>query len=318
MPYSFLDLAYDVLKQSDRPLTYQEAWDAASSMGLAARVKTGGKTPWASLGSRLYVDVRDNPSSKFIAVGKRPARFFLLERQSELPKDAAVRLEAEEAKRPEQAPPYLERDLHPLLTYHCYANPSFNRGRSIYTKTIHHQKSQKPGYSEWLYPDMVGFYLPLEDWSPAVIEFNRLSDNNSLRLYSFEIKRSLTKANYREAYFQAVSNSSWAHEGYLVAAQIVQDDELLSELGRLASAFGIGVLHLDPTEFDGSSIIYPARVRSGLDWETTNKLCEQNEDFRKFLEDVRIVFEAKKVFKSEYDEILPDPEKYIAEKLKAP
>jgi hypothetical protein len=71
---------------------------------------------------------------------------------------------------------------------------------------------------------MVGFYLPLDDWRPDVIGFNRLSDNNSLRLFSFEMKKNLIKANYREAYFQAVSNSSWAHEGYLVAADILQDD----------------------------------------------------------------------------------------------
>ena len=98
---------------------------------------------------------------------------------------------------------------------------------------------------------MVGFYLPLDDWRPDVIEFNRLSNNNSLRLFSFEIKKSLNKGNYREAYFQAVSNSSWAHEGYLVAAHILQDDEFLAELERLASSFGIGIIHLDPSDIDG-------------------------------------------------------------------
>ncbi|HCU35845.1 MAG TPA: hypothetical protein DGT21_10435 [Armatimonadetes bacterium] len=317
MAYSFLDLAYEVLKESDKPLTYQEIWDTASNASLTAKLKTSGKTPWASLGSRLYVDIRETPDSRFVGVGKRPMRFFLAERKAELPQDAALRIEAEEAKKPDKAPHYLERDLHPLLTYHCYANPAFNRGRSIYSKTIRHQKSQKPGYSEWVYPDMVGFYLPLDDWTPDVIEFNRLSDNNSLRLFSFEIKRSLTKANYREAYFQAVSNSSWAHEGYLVAAQVVQDDELLTELDRLASSFGIGILHLDPVDLGGSSIIYPARVRGDLDWETINKLCEQNPDFAKFLQDVKIDFESKRIHRAEYDDIIQDPEKYVVEKLKA-
>ena len=110
---------------------------------------------------------------------------------------------------------------------------------------MYHEKSKKAGYNEWIHPDMVGFYLPLDDWRPDVIELNRLSDNNSLRLFSFELKRSLTKGNYREAFFQAVSNSSWAHEGYLVAAEILQDDEFLSELERLSLSFGIGIIHLD-------------------------------------------------------------------------
>jgi hypothetical protein len=162
----------------------------------------------------------------------------------------------------------------------------------------------------------MGFYLPLEDWSPDLIELNKLSDNNTLRLFSFEIKKSLTKANYREAYFQAVSNSSWAHEGYLVATDILQDDEFLSEMERLTSSFGIGIIKLDPLDIDGSAILYPARIKNTLDWEAMNKLCEQNPDFKKFLQDVKIDFESKRVHRAEYDEVVKDIYKYILEKLK--
>jgi hypothetical protein len=316
MSYSFLDLAYDVLKQATKPLTYQEAWQLAQEMGLAAKLDTSGKTPWHSLGARLYVDVRDNADSKFIKVGNRPARFFLKQRKAELPPDAVTKLEKEEGKKAEKKTPYHERDLHPLLTYFAYANPSFNRGRSIFTKTILHERSTRSGYSEWIHPDMVGFYLPLDDWRPDVIEFNRLSDNNSLRLFSFEIKKSLTKGNYREAYFQAVSNSSWAHEGYLVATGILQDDDFLAELERLASSFGIGIIHLDLEDIDDSRILYPARLRDALDWETINKLCDQNPDFAKFLQDVKINVESKRIFRSEYDEVITDVTKYIKDRLK--
>lgn len=203
-----------------------------------------------------------------------------------------------------------------MLTYFAYANPSFNRGRSILTKTIFHEKSTRPGYNEWIHPDVVGFYLPLDDWKPDVIDFNRICDNNSLKLFSFELKRSLTKGNYREAYFQAVSNSSWAHEGYLVAADILQDDEFLSELERLASSFGIGIIHLDPKDIDGSTILYPAKIKTALDWETINKLCEQNSDFEKFLQDVKIDFNSRKVHRSEYDVVVKDIAQYIKDKLK--
>jgi uncharacterized protein len=316
MSYSFLDLASDVLKQSPKPLTYQEIWQVAHEKGIAGKIGSSGKTPWQSLGARLYVEVRDNDASEFIKVGKRPVRFFLKEREAELPADVAGKIEKEDIKKGEKKTGFQERDLHPLLTYFAFANPSFNRGRSILTKTIHHEKSSKSGYNEWIHPDMVGFYLPLEDWHPDVIEFNRLSDNNSLKLFSFELKKSLTKGNYRESYFQAVSNSSWAHEGYLVAADILQDDDFLSELERLSSSFGIGIIHLNPYDFDGSVVLYPARVRPYLDWETINKLCEQNVEFERFLQDVKIDFESKRVHRAEYDEVVKDIGDYIEKRLK--
>ncbi len=316
MSYSFLDLAYEVLKEAPGPMVYQEIWQVANGKGIASKLGTVGKTPWQSLGSRLYVEVRDNDDSRFIKVGSRPTRFFLKSRSAELPPDASWPLEKVEGKKTEKRTEYHERDLHPLLTYYVYANPSFNRGRSILTKTILHENSKRSGYNEWIHPDVVGFYMPLEDWRPNVIEFNRLSDNNSLRLFSFEIKKALTKANYRESYFQAVSNSSWAHEGYLVAADILQDDDFLAELERLASSFGIGIVQLDPSDIDGSRILYPARFRESLDWETINKLCEQNPDFEKFLQDVKIDFESRRVHRAEYDEVRKDIPKYIRDKMK--
>ena len=316
MGYSYLDLAADVLKTAPQPLTYQEIWTEAKASGISNKIKTSGKTPWQTLGAQLYVEARDNPSSVFIKVGKRPARFFLRNRQSEVSDNLVAKLEEPQPKKPSEASKYKERDIHPLLAYFAYANPSFNRGRSIYTKTIYHEKSAKQGYNEWIHPDMVGFYLPIEDWRPGVIEFNRLSDNNSIRLFSFEIKKALNKGNYREAYFQAVSNSSWAHEGYLVAAEILQDDDFLAELERLAASFGIGIIQLDLSDIDASSVLYPARVRGSLDWETINKLCEQNRDFEKFVDDVKIDFESKRIHKSEYDDVIKNPAQYIQEKLK--
>ena len=90
----------------------------------------------------------------------------------------------------------------------------------------------------------VGFSIPLDDWSADVINFNELSDRNALMVFSFEIKRRLTKSNYRESFFQAVSNSSWAHQGFLDTAKIDEDDDLLAELSGLASSSGIGIIQL--------------------------------------------------------------------------
>ena len=84
MGYSFLDLAYEVLKKASKPMIYQEIWQVAKEKRLALKLESSGKTPWQSLGARLYVDVRDNEDSKFIKVGRRPTRFFLKDRQGEL------------------------------------------------------------------------------------------------------------------------------------------------------------------------------------------------------------------------------------------
>jgi len=137
-----------------------------------------------------------------------------------------------------------------------------------------------------------------------------------LHLYSFEIKKTLNKSNYRESFFQAVSNSSWAHEGYLVTAEIDEDDELQAEVKRLSSSFGIGIIILDLSDIDSSYVLYPAKLHDSLDWETINKLCEQNLDFKTFLNDVKIDFEGEKIHDKEYDEVKNDIETYIQDVLK--
>lgn len=64
------------------------------------------------------------------------------------------------------------------------------------------------------------------------------------------------------------------------------------------------------------AILYPARRREALDWETINKLCDQNSDFEKFIQDVKIDFDGKRIHRAEYDSVVKDPAQYIAEKLK--
>jgi hypothetical protein len=54
---------------------------------------------------------------------------------------------------------YLEKDLHPFLAYYA----SFYL--KAYTKTIQHSRSNKREFGEWIRPDMVGLYFPVEDWT---------------------------------------------------------------------------------------------------------------------------------------------------------
>jgi hypothetical protein len=312
-----LEFAYEVLKKSEVPLIYQDIWKKGNELNLVKMLETSGKTPWQTVGARLFVEVRDNPDSKFIKVGKRPAKFFLKEKKHLVTDNMLFDLEKDIIKETKtDVPKYNERELHPIVSYFAYSNTQFNRGKAILTKTIFHEKSRKEGLNEWIHPDMVGVYIPIEDWSSEIIELNSLTNSNAISIYSFELKKKLDRSNYREYFFQAVSNSSWANEGYLVAAYIKEDDELLTELERLSVSFGIGIIQLDLDDIDSSQVLYHAKYKKGLDWETMNKLADLNVNFSKFLQDVKIDFESKRIHKAEYDSIIEDPEKYIIENIK--
>jgi uncharacterized protein len=113
----------------------------------------------------------------------------------------------------------------------------------------------------------------------------------------------LNFGNLRESFFQTVSNSSWANEGYLVASKISNDIDFMDELTRLSTSFGIGVIELSLEDPHSSKILLPAKYRDSLDWETINKLT-MNNDFKEFLSRVKIDISSKKIHKKEYDSVL--------------
>lgn len=291
---TFLELAEKVLKEVQRPLSQEEIWQIAQEKGYADQVGSKGKTPWATIGARLYVDIRDNPNSKFTKIGQRPTRFALKEFAG------AETTFAEEPIVPTRATKhnYCERDLHAFLTYFAYTY------QEIYTKTIYHESSSKDRYAQWLHPDMVGVYFPLHKWKLEVLEIAREVGSLMVKLYSYEIKRELTFSNLREAFFQAVSNSSWAHQGYIVAAEIAHDEEFRDELERLSSSFGIGVIKLDIHNPDDSVILIPAREKEFVDINTMNRLAAINPDFRGFLKGIKNDLTSREIRKERYDRVL--------------
>jgi hypothetical protein len=151
---------------------------------------------------------------------------------------------------------------------------------------------------------MVGCYFPIDDWSPDVVELSTAIGNIAVKLYSFEIKKELSFGNIREAFFQAVSNSSWAHEGYLVAATVSPDDDFRTELRRLTTSFGIGVIQINIEDPDSSEILFPAESKEYLDWDMINKLTSMNKDFKVFIKRVKNDISSKEVRKEEYDKVL--------------
>jgi hypothetical protein len=76
--YTFIDLIKDVFEEVKVPLTPEEVWEKAQELSLDKKLGSNGKTPWATLGARLYVDIKENgDASTFVQVSKRPARFLL-------------------------------------------------------------------------------------------------------------------------------------------------------------------------------------------------------------------------------------------------
>ncbi len=291
---SFVQLAQKVLAENSIPMSSEEIWKYAEDKNYVTDLNSLGKTPSATLGARLYVSIKEGENSLFLATGERPKRFYL----KSMAGNINLKLQDQKAaviKKSEKS--YLEKDLHPFVAY--YANLYLK----AYCKTINHSKSEKSKFGEWLHPDMVGCYFPIEDWSSAAIELSQALGAANVRLYSFELKRELSFSNLREAFFQAVSNSSWAHEGYLCAAEISQDEDFISELKRLSGSFGIGILKIDIKDPDASEIIFPARLKESLDWESVNKLCI-NEDIKEFLARIRIDLTSKEIRKEKYDLIL--------------
>lgn len=176
-----------------------------------------------------------------------------------------------------------ERELHPFLVYYLA------KKMNIHAKTVYHEVSTKrgKGKSEWLHPDIVGFDLPVAKWDEKVLELCKEFSLNRATIYSFEIKKTITLESLREQFFQAVSNSSWANEGYLVGVDIdTENKELMQEISRLSSAFSIGVIKLNLINPDNSKVIVPSRRKETLDGETMNKLFTINNDFREFVQTV--------------------------------
>jgi hypothetical protein len=306
---TFLGLAEQILNEEKKPLSPSEIWKIAVAKGYDKQLETKGKTPDASLYSVIFTNTRDNPDTVFVKIGERPARYFLKDLVVGT-KDLEKAITAADDTAPELYE-YAEADLHPFLAY--YAHLYFK----AHTKTIRHTTSKKKEFGEWVHPDVIAVYYAVEEWKPSVLHLSAATGNAAVKLYSFEIKKSLSFANLREAFFQAVSNSSWAQEGYLVAADISADEDFRAELRRLSASFGIGVIRIALDDPDSSEVLFPARVRESIDWDTVNKLT-MNKDVEDLLVRIKNDLHTNEVIQEKYDSILSREELVKRVKRKTP
>ncbi|MFZ1659039.1 MAG: hypothetical protein WAT61_09475, partial [Flavobacteriales bacterium] len=247
----------------------------------------GGLTPGSTISAQLGDFVRKGDSRIRRLKKQEGGGFFyyLAEYESDIASDVLAGAESAntakgndrtKAKSNGKAPTYHERDLHKLLS-------SYLKTTGVFSKTIFHEQSlnSADGNQTWTHPDVVGISL-LKLQTKESEEFLRAVDPiQRFKLNSYEIKKEINSdSELKKAYFQAVSNSSWANFGYLVAFEI--SDGLKDEIERLGQAFGIGVIKLDAYPYL-SKVVHPARYR-GLDFKTIDKLCKVNPEFGNFIE----------------------------------
>ncbi len=289
------------------PISPTEVYDKAKELFEKGEIEKmfdcGGKTPHQSVSAYIYTALNKGEDLPFLKVQEKPVLIAL--------KDAAKEsvLNAQKPSAPGVKIAH-ERDLHPFLTYMAINNENLK----CYTKTIFHEESVKSpkGMDRWLYPDMVGVRFLHAEWSNEnLIAFSKKFDTLPVKLVSFELKKEISVHNCREYYFQAISNSSWANEGYLVGRHVdTHNPQLMDLLKRLHASFGIGVIDLR-TDEDKSAILLNAKYKEKIDYTVASELSAKNEKFSGFLKSVVDYDPAHSYrYKDEFEEVKKKEELY--------
>ncbi len=189
-----------------------------------------------------------------------------------------------------------EQDLYPKLADYLRTE------LGVLSKRIDEKRSSNtrgPNGNKWLYPDLVGLEDLSSEWKTQVRECVQHYFDKKTKLWSFEVKRLINQSNVRESFFQTVSNSSWANLAYLVAGDI-QGPNTLKEMRILSSLHGIGVIQLDIENPAESQILIPARERDQVDWDTINRLVDENSDFQQYLKFIKQFCQTGEIRKSDW------------------
>jgi len=232
------------------------------------------KTPEATISAQLGDFIRHGDSR--VKRIKRPGQIFsyyltkhegrIVENESEITKTNIGKMSSQVT--------YDERDLHILLS-------TYLKSVGISSKTIFHERSSnaKDANQKWLHPDMVGIsFTKLNSVTQKLLK--SINPNDAFSLYSYEIKKDInTDYELKQAFFQTVSNSTWANFSYLCAFEI--NGNLIEELERLCYSFNIGFIKLNALSFE-SKIICNAAYKK-LDYKTINKMSNVSDDFKKFI-----------------------------------
>ncbi|MGL2522999.1 HrgA protein [Helicobacter pylori] len=294
------------------PIKVTEIYDRAKELFEKGEITKmfdyGGNTPHQSVNAFIYTALNKGEELPFFKVQEKPV-LIALKGAAKEPVLSTEKIGTPSVKIAHNKIMH-ERDLHPFLTYMAF----YNENLKCYTKTIFHEESLKSpkGMDRWLYPDMVGVrFLHAELSNENLIAFSRKFDTLPVKLVSFELKKEISVNNCRECYFQAISNSSWANEGYLVGRHIdTRNPQLMDLLKRLHASFGIGVIDLRTNE-DKSAILLNAKYKEKIDYTMAQELSDKNPKFSGFLKSV-VDYDPDfpNRYKDEFDEVKKKEELY--------
>lgn len=184
-----------------------------------------------------------------------------------------------------------EHDLYPILIE--FLKSELN----LYCLRIDEKRSKNSrgqNGNQWLHPDIVAMQPLDKHWNELVKSCVKYGSGQNVRLWSFEVKKELNSSNIRSSFFQSVSNSSWANEGYLVATSITTS-EVEEELRMLSALHGIGVILLNPQNPTESEILLPAVRKTDVDWQSINRIVNENSDFKNFIELISIYYQTGRI-----------------------
>lgn len=192
-----------------------------------------------------------------------------------------------------------ELDLYPVLIDYL------KNEQKLFCQRIDEKRSKNSfgsGGNQWLHPDIVAIQPIDKEWNDLIRACVKHGSGQSVRLWSFEVKKELNGSNTRKCFFQAVSNSSWANEGYLVTTSI-STNAVEQELRMLSALHGIGVILLNPENPSESEILLPARSRAEVDWQSVDRIVKENEDFKDFIELVSTYYQTGRIRARDWNKI---------------
>ena len=192
---------------------------------------------------------------------------------------------------------FSEKDLYPILIEYLKSELNLHCQR-IDERSSKNTRGTRGNH--WLHPDIVAMQPMDRNWNSLIQDCVKLGAGQRARLWSFEVKKELSRSNARTSFFQAVSNSSWANEGYLVATKI-SDNATEKEVRILSALHGIGVILLNienPTE---SEMMLPSRARPEVDWESVNRILQENDDFKNYIDLVSTYYQTGKVITRDWN-----------------
>jgi len=260
------------LDESSQPLPYQDVTKYIVDNNL---YEGNGLTLNATVSAQLGDFIRKNDTRVGRIKNGRAYSYYLT--KNEVPNEIIEIKEKVEVKRNNKAD-FSERDLHPLFV-------SYLKSKGIYAKTILHEESKnsKDDTQKWAHPDIVGVKFAKFKSEASIRLLKTFEKKDSCEIISYELKKEINSdTELKKCYFQAVSNSSWANRGYLVAFEI--GDHLKEEMERLNKAFDIGVIKLHANPFE-SQILFQSSYRD-LDYQTIDKLCHINLKYKEFIEQI--------------------------------